>query len=72
MVNLKHRLRSAVLSIFDKGNDPMKGTLSYQGDPGLFGPESVTWRIISDVSGFMAGLRALMVQAAHTQVVDGF
>ena len=72
MINFKHRLRSAVLSIFDKGNDPMKGTLSYHGDPGLFGPESVTWRIISDVSGFMAGLRALMVQAAHPEVVDGF
>jgi len=72
MITFKNRLRQAVLSIFDKGNNPMKNTLDYPGDPGLFGPESVTWRIISDVSGFMAGVRALMVQAAHPEVADGF
>ncbi len=72
MFNIKKQLRLAVLSIFSKGNNPMQRTLDYQGDIGLFGPESVTWRIISDVSGFMAGLRALMVQAAHPEIVDGF
>ena len=72
MINIKNRLRLAVLSIFSKGNDPMQHTMQYLGDPGLYGPDSVTWRIISDVSGFMAGLRALMVQASHPEVVDGF
>ncbi len=70
--NIKNRLRSAVLSIFDKGNNPMANTLQYSGDPGLFGPDSITWQIISDVSGFMAGVRALMIQSAHPEVADGF
>ena len=72
MEKIKNKFRAAVLSIFDKGNDPMKNTLNYKGDPGLFGPDSVTWRIISDVASFIAGMRALMVQSAHPEVVDGF
>ena len=70
--NIKKRLKSAVLSIFDKGNNPMVNTLQYKGDPGLFGPKSVTWKIISDVSGFIAGIRALIIQSAHPEVVNGF
>ncbi len=35
------------------------------GDPGLFGPDSVTWRIHSDPLMGVAGLRALLLQALH-------
>jgi uncharacterized protein (DUF2236 family) len=69
--NVKKRLRDAVIDMFSHGNDPMKHTFSFKGDPGLFGPSSVTWRIISDVSGFMGGIRALYLQAAHPEVVAG-
>lgn len=34
-------------------------------DPGLFGPDSVTWRVHSDPLMGIAGLRALLLQAAH-------
>lgn len=34
-----------------------------EGDPGLFGPDSVTWRIHADPSMLVGGLRALMIQA---------
>jgi uncharacterized protein (DUF2236 family) len=69
--NIKKRLRLSIISMFSHGNNPMKNTLNYKGDPGLFGPDSQTWRIISDVSGFMGGIRALYLQAAHPEVVSG-
>ncbi len=51
--------------------DPMAHTLDYPGDPGLFGPDSVTWELMADVSGFIGGIRALLIQAAHPEVVAG-
>ena len=41
-------------------------------DPGLFGPDSVTWRIHGDPSMIVAGFRALMLQAVHPLVMAGF
>ncbi len=50
---------------------PLARTLDYQGDPGLFGPESVSWRVIGDAAAFVGGVRALLVQAVHPEVVAG-
>ena len=41
------------------------------GDPGLFGPESVTWRIHADASMFVGGLRALLLQMLHPLAMAG-
>jgi len=41
------------------------------GDPGLFGPESVTWRVLSDPAMLVGGLRALLVQALHPLAMAG-
>jgi uncharacterized protein (DUF2236 family) len=41
-------------------------------DPGLFGPESVTWRIHGDPSMILGGFRALILQAVHPLVMAGF
>jgi len=69
------RLRRAVVSrtvgLFAHADDPMAHTLDYAGDPGLFGPDSISWEVMADVSGFVAGIRALLVQAAHPEVVAG-
>ena len=35
------------------------------GDPGLFGPDSVTWRVHRDPLMGIAGLRALFMHALH-------
>src|SRR2546429_3302794 len=35
------------------------------GDAGLFGPDSMTWRVHADVSMFVGGIAALMLQALH-------
>ncbi len=41
-------------------------------DPGLFGPESVTWRIHGDPAMAVAGFRSLLLQAVHPLVMAGF
>ncbi|MGH7358571.1 MAG: oxygenase MpaB family protein, partial [Candidatus Rokuibacteriota bacterium] len=38
-------------------------------DPGLFGPGSVTWRVHADLSMFVGGLRALLVQTLHPRAM---
>jgi uncharacterized protein (DUF2236 family) len=40
-------------------------------DPGLFGPDSVTWRVHADPSMALAGLRALMLQTLHPLAMAG-
>ncbi len=40
-------------------------------DTGLFGPDSVTWRVHGDVSMGLAGLRALFLQALHPLAMAG-
>lgn len=41
------------------------------GDPGLHGPGSASWRVIGDVATFVGGIRGLLIQAAHPEVVAG-
>ena len=42
------------------------------GDPGLFGPESATWRVHADFAGMLSGgLCALMLQTLHPQALAG-
>lgn len=40
-------------------------------DPGLFGPDSVTWRVLREPMLILAGARALLMQAAHPHVAQG-
>jgi uncharacterized protein (DUF2236 family) len=40
-------------------------------DPGLFGPQSVSWRVHADPSMALAGLRALLLQAVHPLAMAG-
>lgn len=42
------------------------------GDPGLFGPDSMTWKLHADFPGMMAGgISALMLQTLHPQALAG-
>jgi len=76
-LHLLHRaahepIRRWVLGAFPR--DP-GGALDYDhppGDPGLFGPDSVTWRIHADFPGMLAGgLAALMLQTLHPLALAG-
>jgi len=41
------------------------------GDAGLFGPDSVTWRVHAHPSALVGGLRALLVQTMHPLAMAG-
>jgi len=41
-------------------------------DVGLYGPDSVTWRVHGDPAMALAGFRALLLQAVHPVVMGGF
>jgi uncharacterized protein (DUF2236 family) len=49
------------------GSEPQAAT----GDRGLFGPGSVTWRIMGEPIMWVAGFRALYMQALHPRVMRG-
>ncbi|MGQ0824665.1 MAG: oxygenase MpaB family protein [Actinomycetota bacterium] len=40
-------------------------------DPGLFGPDSTTWRVHGHLSALVGGLRALLVQTLHPLAMAG-
>lgn len=42
-----------------------------EGDPGYFGPDSVTWRVHSDGAMLIGGVRALLVQTMHPLAMAG-
>lgn len=69
---LRSMIRHWVLSAFPRAD---KGSLDYDhpvGDPGLFGPDSATWRVHSDFPGMLAGgLAALTLQTLHPLALAG-
>lgn len=68
---VRRRIIRSATSPFGHAPYPLADSLRHAGDPGLFGPGSVSWRVIGDVSTFVGGIRALLVQAAHPEVVAG-
>jgi len=69
--SLRRRVVREAEGLFSHAADPLADTLLYAGDPGLFGPDSITWELMGDASTFIGGIRALLVQAAHPEVVAG-
>lgn len=68
---LRQRIQGAAVAPFGHAPYPLARTLEYQGDPGLLGPDSVSWMVIGDVAAFIGGIRGLLIQAAHPEVVAG-
>ena len=68
---LKDKVVGSTTALFSHGPQPLEYTLDYDGDPGLLGPDSVSWRVIGDAAAFVGGVRALLVQTAHPEVVAG-
>jgi uncharacterized protein (DUF2236 family) len=69
--SIKDRVVAATTSLFAHGPTALEHTLDHRGDPGLLGPGSVSWRVIGDAAAFVGGIRALVVQTAHPEVVAG-
>lgn len=68
---IRDRAVAGTASLFSHGAHPLARTLDYPGDPGLFGPGSMTWLVAGDTAVFVGGIRALLVQAAHPEVAAG-
>jgi uncharacterized protein (DUF2236 family) len=68
---IRDRVAHTTSGLFKHAGYPLANTLAYPGDPGLCGPDSVSWRVIGDPSAFFGGVRALLVQAAHPEVAAG-
>lgn len=64
-------LTRATLSMFEHAPYPLEHTLDHEGDPGLLGPGAMSWRVIADPAAFVGGIRGLLIQAAHPEVVAG-
>ena len=43
----------------------MEGMDGTDGDPGLYGPDSMTWRVVGDPVLALGGVRSLLLQALH-------
>lgn len=68
---VRDRVVAATTGLFSHGPQPLVNTIDHAPDPGLLGPASVSWRVIGDVTAFVGGIRALVVQTAHPEVVAG-
>ena len=68
---LRRRISDQALSPFGHAPYPLENTLQHQGDPGLVGPGSVSWAVMADPATFVGGIRGLLMQAAHPEVVAG-
>lgn len=54
------------------GSGPPIAFLTPQGDRGLFGPESVAWKVHADfISMMIGGISSLILQALHPQALAG-
>lgn len=51
--------------------DPATPADTTAGDLGIFGPGSVTWRVLADPAAGIGGLRALFLQALHPLAMAG-
>lgn len=69
--DLRDRVVEATTGLFSHGPRPLEHTLDHVGDPGLLGPSSVSWEVIGDATAFIGGIRALLMQTAHPEVVAG-
>ncbi len=71
IVGLRERIAASATAPFGHAPYPLARSLDYRGDPGLLGPGSVSWLVIGDVATMVGGIRALLLQSAHPEVVAG-
>jgi len=68
---LRRRIAVSATAPFAHAPYPLANTMEHRGDPGLLGPGSVSWMVIADIAVFVGGIRGLLIQAAHPEVVAG-
>lgn len=69
---LRSALAVRLVSLTSGGNAPQIDYLSPPGDPGLFGPGAVCWRVHGDFTSMMVGgISALLLQCLHPLAMAG-
>lgn len=68
---LRRSIAVSAIAPFAHAPYPLTRTLHYRGDSGLLGPGSVSWMVIADIAALVGGIRSLLIQAAHPEVVAG-
>ncbi|RQR51413.1 DUF2236 domain-containing protein [Burkholderia sp. Bp9125] len=68
----RKRLVAGVTHLTTGGGGPSLDFSSPPGDPGLFGPDAVCWRVHADFASMMTGgIAALLLQALHPLALAG-
>jgi uncharacterized protein (DUF2236 family) len=71
VTRVRSRLASGVTHL-TTGSGPTLDYSSPPGDPGLFGPDAICWKIHADFTSMMAGgISALLLQALHPLALAG-
>jgi uncharacterized protein (DUF2236 family) len=68
---LRSRIAATAAGPFRHVDYPLATSFDHMGDPGLHGPGSISWRVLGDVASLVGGIRGLLIQAAHPEVVAG-
>lgn len=69
---IRRRVARGILSVTSGSGAPRPEFSTPVGDPGLFGPQSVCWRVHSDFTAMMVGgVSALLLQALHPLAMAG-
>jgi uncharacterized protein (DUF2236 family) len=69
---VRRQLRGAVQRVLTGADETRRRPKVLQSqDPGLFGPDSVTWKVHGDASMLIGGLRALLLQTMHPLAMAG-
>ncbi len=69
---IRRQLRGTVQRVLTGSDETRRRPVDQQSrDPGIFGPDSVTWRVHSDASMLIGGLRALLLQTMHPLAMAG-
>jgi uncharacterized protein (DUF2236 family) len=69
---VQSRLQATVLDLVSGGGAPRLDYAQPPGDPGLFGPGSVCWRVHADFTSMLVGgVAALMLQMLHPLALAG-
>jgi uncharacterized protein (DUF2236 family) len=68
---LQQQLLAPIIRTLAADRLPFEQYTDPPGDPGLFGPGSVTWRVHADPSMLIGGLSALLLQTLHPLAMAG-
>ena len=69
--SVRLRVGASATDPFRHADYPLRATLGYRGDAGVCGPDSASWPLIGDVSAFVGGIRALLIQSCHPEAAAG-